>query len=297
MFYPHQQLLLGPTRSLQVGMAPKKRTRHRDQSTMSTRLYAERADPDGKIAAQARTFELMTRFPVRQIVRLLGVPQSTFDKAEKLTATYDRLVRELERTARVLAPLGWVVHGLAHAEAYSAAATLVEQGRAEDAEELLVRTYNESDFALIRFYQRVTSLYQQDDRWNEIGLARLRILDEAYELHKEGRYAAAIALVLTQIDGIFIDKTGKSARSFFEPQNENLMDDGTLAGHPLGLRQLSALMSEAQRVTVVTDGLNRHGILHGRVLGYGTLRNATKLWAALLVLIEAVGPGSKWHKG
>jgi len=113
-------------------------------------------------------------------------------------------------------------------------------------------------------------------------------LQEAYDLHTQGRYAGAIALVLTQIDGIFIDMTGKPAKYFFNPENPNLVDDVTLAGHPLGLKALSELMSKPSSTTVVSDELTRQGILHGRVLAYDTRRNSTKTFAALLAVIEGV---------
>ena len=257
---------------------------------------ADRIDRGGELRRQAQALEALSHFPFRQVLRPLGVRAETFDRIKELRMTYDRFVGELERTAIVLGPLGWIVHGLAHSEAYSAAATLAEECRAEEAEELLVRTYNDDDFAFIRFYRRVMSLYQENDHWNRIGLERLRLLDQAYDLHREQRYAAAIVLVLTQIDGIFIDKTEKPAKSFFESRNPNLVDDETLAGHPLGLKQLSKLMSDEQRNTVIGDKLSRHGVVHGRLLRYDSLRNSTKLWAALLALIEAVGPESRWHR-
>jgi hypothetical protein len=270
---------------------------HRSRArTKAAAGFGDRLDRDGQTRKRARTLEMLSRFPFRPVLRLLGVPRDALAGMKELRMSYDRIVSELERTAVVLGPLGWVVHGLAHGAAYSEAATLVEQGQSEKAEELLVRTYSSEDFAFIRFYHRVMSLYQENDRWNKIGLARLRLLDQAYELHKQEQYAGSIVLVLTQIDGIFMDKTGKPAVSFFESQNPNLIDDDTLAGHPLGLAQLSRLMSETQRTTVIADRLNRHGILHGRLLGYETLRNSTKIWAALLALIEAVGPGTRWHR-
>jgi hypothetical protein len=96
--------------------------------------------------------------------------------------------------------------------------------------------------------------------------------------------------VLAQIDGIFIDMTGKPVKYFFNPDNPNLVDEVTLAGHPLGLKALSKLMSEEARKTVVSDKLTRQGILHGRVLAYDTLRNSTKAFVALLAVIEGVRP-------
>jgi hypothetical protein len=268
----------------------------RPKTAKPTTGFAERLDREGTIRKQADALGTLSRAPFRQVLRLLGVPQATFDKVQEARGAYNRLISELERTAVILGPLGWIAHGLAHTEAYSAAATLAEQGRTEEAEELLVRTYNDDNFAFIRFYQRVMSLYQENDHWNKIGLERLRVLNEAYDLHREGRYAGAIALVLTQIDGIFMDKTGKPARSFFEFRKAELVDDETLVGHPLGLLQLSRLLGEEQRTTFIGNKVNRHGVVHGRLLGFDNLRNSTKMWAALLCVIEAVGPGSRWHR-
>jgi hypothetical protein len=259
-------------------------------SDADTKSYGERLDPGGEIGNEARGLAALAGSPFKHILRLLGVEQDTLDQAKDLAASYERLVGEPDRIAPLLAPLGWVFHGLAHVEAYGAAATLVERGKIEEAEKLLVATYNEDDHAFIRFYHRVISLYQGDEFRREIGLARLRLLNEAYELHKEGRYAAAIPLVLAQIDGIFIDMTARPAKYFYDSRNPKLVDDITLAGHPQGVKALSKLMGENAPTTVISDKLTRQGILHGRVLAYGTLRNSTKTWAALLAVIEAVGP-------
>jgi hypothetical protein len=252
--------------------------------------YAERLDPGGEVGKQAQGLAALAGSPFGRVLRWLGVEQETLDEAKKLAANYQKLVSEPDRIAPLLAPLGWVFHGLAHVEAYGAAATLVEQGKVEKAEELLVETYNEDDHAFIRFYHRVISLYQGEEERRKVGLERVRLLDEAYELHKEERYAAAIPLVLAQIDGIFIDMTTKPTKYFYESKNPNLVDDITLAGHPQGLKALSQLMGERAPKTVISDRLTRQGILHGRVLAYDTLRNSTKTWAALLAVIEAVGP-------
>lgn len=252
--------------------------------------YAERLDPGGEVGKQAQGLAALVGSPFGRVLRWLGTDQETLDEAKELAANYQKLVSEPERIAPLLAPLGWIFHGLAHVEAYGAAATLVEQGNVDEAEELLVETYNEDDYGFIRFYHRVISLYQGDEARREVGLARVRLLDEAYELHKEERYAAAIPIVLAQIDGIFIDMTAKPAKYFYDSKNPNLVDDITLAGHPQGLKALSKLMGESANRTVLSDKLTRQGILHGRVLDYGTLRNSTKTWAALLAVTEAVGP-------
>jgi hypothetical protein len=95
---------------------------------------------------------------------------------------------------------------------------------------------------------------------------------------------------MSQIDGIFIDTVSKPAKYFYDPKNPHLVDDRTIAGHPLGLKRLSEFLGRPQTKTVTTDVFTRQGILHGRVLGYDTLRNSTKAWAALLAVIDAVTP-------
>ncbi len=226
----------------------------------------------------------------RTILERLGVNRRTLENAAGLPALYDRLTSEPDRVASALSGRGWIFHELAHFEAYSTAADFAEQGDYAAADRVLVEAHQADRYALIRFYQRVTSLYQDSERSIEIGLARLRILDEAYALHQQGHYEAVVSLVLSQIDGIFMDMTGKEARTFFNSKNPKLLDEITLGGHPLGLKTLSEILGDTQTTTIVGDRLNRNGILHGRILGYGTLVSATKTWAALLAVIEAMRP-------
>src|SRR5438445_8000606 len=123
------------------------RPRPRSKTIKLTVGFAERLDRDGAIKKQADALDKLSRAPSRQVLRTLDVPEATLDKIQETHLAYDRLISEVERTAVVLGPLGWIAHGLAHVEAYSAAADLAEQGRVEEAEELLVRTYNDDNFA------------------------------------------------------------------------------------------------------------------------------------------------------
>lgn len=260
-------------------------------SARRPRSYAERLDPTGAIGAQAEALDQIANSPFgRLLLRSRGVDPAEIADARE---TYAQLITEPDRIAVALGPLGWIPHGLAHADAYGKAATLVQEGKPDEAEALLVETYAENDNVMIRFYHRINALYQGDERRREIGLARRRLLGEAYDLHTQERYAGAIPIVLAQIDGIFIDMTGKPAKTFYDSRNPNLVDDVTLAGHPFGLKVLSDLLSKEQRSTVVSDKLTRQGIMHGRVLGYDTLLNSTKVWAALIAVIEMVEPRAR----
>jgi len=129
--------------------------------------YAERLDPGGELGKQAKGLAALARPPFGTILRWLGVDEATIEAARQAPATYERLIASPDRIAAALGPLGWIPHNLAHAEAYDAAATLVEEGRVEEAEELLVASYNENDHAFIRFHNRVWSLYQGDESRRE----------------------------------------------------------------------------------------------------------------------------------
>jgi hypothetical protein len=116
------------------------------------------------------------------------------------------------------------------------------------------------------------------------------MLRKALEYHRQGEYAAAIPITLAQIDGIFQDFTGKSSRQFFDPGNPDLVDDETLAGHPLGLQALSKMMSRGLKRSGSTGSFFRHAILHGQELAYDTKLNSTKIWAALIAVTDAMKP-------
>jgi hypothetical protein len=104
------------------------------------------------------------------VASFFGRPQKRATRRRSWRTTSERVASEPHRIATALAPLGWIYHGLAHVEAYGDAATLVEQGKLEEAEEVLVQSYNEEDHAFIRFYNRIFSLYHCDERHTRAAL-------------------------------------------------------------------------------------------------------------------------------
>jgi len=248
-----------------------------------TKSYKERLDPDGELGQLAAFFAS----PVGRLLgRLAGVAPG---QGKELAEQYRRLTSEPDRVADALSPLGWILFGSAPLDEYAAAATLVEQGNTEEAEALLVHAWNDEEIMLNQPVHRLFSLYSGDEEREAIREQRQRLLREAVALHREGRYAASISMVLAQMDGVFLDITGETIHDyFFKPKNPNLLDEETLAGHPLGLQALSKLMSKRVETTGATGELLRHGILHGRELAYDTLANSTKAWAALFAVIDGV---------
>lgn len=254
--------------------------------------YRDRLDPNGEIGQLARGLALVAGPPFRWVFGLLGVRPEIFKQAKAARQDYDRVTSAPDRIAPVLGPLGWIVFGDAALGDYEEAARLAVDGKSDEAEELLTEKWNEPAM-LLRVVQRVRLPYYGDEKTEQIGHHRSRLIRKALDLHEAGHYEGSIPIVLTQIDGLFIDVTGKPAELFFRKKNHLLVDNETLAGHPAGLQVLATLMSKHVSRTAAMGELTRHGILHGRELSYDTRRNSTKAFVALLSVLEWASPRLK----
>jgi hypothetical protein len=261
--------------------------------TSQAKAYDERLDPGGETLQQMQGMAALTRGPWGWLLRAAGVDEEVIDEAKRLSAEGIRSLTGLNERASLLSSIGWPLFELSIADEYNAAAALVAEGKPEEAEALLVEAWNgDTGLTLLKMaVHRVWTLYDVEGKEFEIARERALLIDEALALHKEGRYAAVVPIVLAQMDGIANDM---SARSFFTRRNgqsaAQVTDDTTLAGHPETLLALSQMMTEGCPTTETTGRLLRHGILHGRELGYGTRENATKAFAALLALIVWAQP-------
>jgi hypothetical protein len=115
---------------------------------------------------------------------------------------------------------------------------------------------------------------------------RSALVKEAWANHLDGRYASAAALVLTQVEGIVMDATG--GRPFFSRRGTKaaVRDESTIAGLPAALPSLRDLFTEPVSVTAADGSLSRHGVLHGRELGFGTEVYSAKVFCLLACVME-----------
>lgn len=255
------------------------------------RSYKERLDPKGELDLLTTGMHALGWGPLGWLLKQAGIDEASIESARSARQRYEQLVTWAPEVAEALAQLGWIAFSQAPEAEYRQAARLAEGGDAEAAEALLTETWNDGErlrWGLIRIQQ----VYRGNDEVQLIGHRRRLLLDEALENHTQGRYASAISIVLPQIDGIVHDLTGKDARSFFaaRAKAQHLQDEETLAGHPEGLAVLGDLFNKGRRSTTIDGELIRHGILHGRELGYDTLRNSTKVLVALLAVLEWAKP-------
>lgn len=119
----------------------------------------------------------------------------------------------------------------------------------------------------------------------------------AWEHHTNGSYEAAIPIVLAQIDGITADATlppkGKGGKMFFSPSGGkfvDVVDDTTLAGMNAALPVARKHFMTDVNVTGARGAVSRHGVMHGRELGYDTRANSTKVFVLLAAVVEWAQP-------
>ena len=110
---------------------------------------------------------------------------------------------------------------------------------------------------------------------------RKNILEDAFKAHREGRYNLSIPVFLSQSDGIFQDIFSKNL--FIRPERQDFYSElfsepgswlfsGFL--YPLSIAT-PMWMSEAERGKSFSD-LNRHQVLHGESVDYGSQENSLK---------------------
>lgn len=261
----------------------------------SPRDYADRMDPRGELREQVRELELLAKPPFSWALRLMGVPSDTLRDARAIPAQLAGYLANAEKVAEVLSPRGWILFGLAPIEEYVQAVALIEAGRPEEADQLVEDAWNDPDGIRLSWaHRRIRSIYEKSREHREVGHARQQLVREAVALHQEGRYGAAVPVVLAQIDGIVADITGDRPKMFFTRKRlpTHLTDDFTLAGHPAGLLALSQLMTPSVNRTSTEEPkhLLRNGVMHGRTLGYGSRRLSTMALVAVMATIEWAKP-------
>lgn len=252
----------------------------------------ERIDPGGLTREQIKRGTAATSPLGASMLRLLGVPRDRIDALKEAIHACRHLDR-LDETTRTLTENGWAHCELAPGEAGHRAAQLFRAGRAREADELMVAAWTGEDEALFRLAKhRIFSMYwsgEEDDEPSTLGAERARLIDEAIELHRTEKYAGAIPIVLAQADGIVADwsedRKGLFRRNWDGTPAAKVVDETTMAGHPDVLLAFSLLLTERIDETQVNGDLARHGILHGRELGYDTLVNSTKAFAGLLAVV------------
>jgi hypothetical protein len=104
---------------------------------------------------------------------------------------------------------------------------------------------------------------------------RKEFIAEAFALFREKRYAAAIPLLLLTADGIAHDTAGRSAFGTTTTSEGRVTRLAAWLDEQTGMDPyLNPLAKPHALAASNPTRFNRHAVLHGRDLGYGTRRNA-----------------------
>ncbi len=182
---------------------------------------------------------------------------------------------------------GWITVGQLNAETMKEALQLHDEGKDDLAEELLVDWFTKENIALF-----ILGPMRRIDKT----MKRKEQLQEAFELYLEERYWAAIPLILIVCDGFVSDITGSSP---FE-KDADLRCFDSLTGHSTALPALIKLLTKGVRKSY-DDEIDlplRHGILHGRSLGYANKTICAKAWLLMMAFVDWANDkaSEEWRK-
>lgn len=253
------------------------------------REILRRLDSTGEFTQLLEVFKPVMRSRVaRWVISRLGVDVRDLDDA---LSQSDGLLGSMAQSIIFFAPHGWAPSGQVPAEIYESALQVFRSAESiEDAEAHLVEGWNAGD-RLLWMLKRVKTLGVGEEDLRSIAHERARLLDKALEHHRAGAYEASVPIVLAQIDGVVHDFTDPPI-SFFSQKMPSapLEDETTIAGMVDGLVALRAVFGEGIHESGSCGSLSRHGVMHGRELGYDTVTNSTKCFVLLAAVIEWAQP-------
>lgn len=260
----------------------------REPSEVAEDLF-RRLDPGGKLGEHLRAFSPLVDSRLgRGFLRLFGVDA---EELVRLVNAPQELIGSMTEALLVFAPVGWAPSSRTPVEPYKQALQIYRSTRSlEQAETILVDAWNEPN-RLHWTLKPLGSLGAAHGPLRDMFWRRSLLVDKALKHHVAGAYEASVPIVLSQIDGIVWDLTeGKAGFFSAGKQAAELVDNETVAGLPEGLVVLRQLVGQSVRETGTTGQLTRHGIMHGRELGYDTRINSTKAFVLLLAVVDWAQP-------
>jgi len=213
--------------------------------------------------------------------------ESVRDKMEHLANLPDRFNTQFAKR-------GWVMFEDMNAEVADKAAALAEDGKTDEAEQVLVDFWTTE---IIRFHiTRLKRVHAFRERW--------RLAVDAEGLYGQEHYHACTLLVLAALDGMVQETCARhlGINQNFSAEKTILEAWDSIAGHSTGLGTLKQVMLAPRKKTnpdavtipyrhgiVNPDAVTipyRHGIVHGMDVSFNTKLVAAKAWAALFAVGE-----------
>lgn len=200
--------------------------------------------------------------------------QRIADSADQILAQSDILDLP-DRFNAAFAERGWIATSSMSVNVMRSALEKNEAGDA-DAGEALILDWLTPEIINLFAITRSKTFNDVHGRWDQ--------LREALALTEEGRYWSAVPLILITCDGFASDVLGTSP---FE-KNADLTLFDSMVAHPTSLPAAIARITKGVRKSS-DETLSlplRHGILHGRSLGYANRTVCGKAWMLMIALVD-----------
>jgi hypothetical protein len=204
------------------------------------------------------------------------------EKAKRIVESADQLLSQADifnlpdRFNAAFADRGWIATPSMSVDMMRAALKNHEDGDTDEAEEVILDWVLMPDTINLFAITRSKSFNAVQGRWHQ--------LREALALTQEERYWSAVPLILIASDGFASDVLGTSP---FE-KNADLTLFDSMVAHPTALPAMIAQLTKGVRKS--SDDLLslplRHGILHGRSLGYANRNVCGKAWMLMIALVD-----------
>lgn len=180
-----------------------------------------------------------------------------------------------DRFNAAFANQGWIATGSLSLDIMRSSVALHNDGKLDEAESAILEWFTEDN---IRTFAIIHAR-----RFHEANL-RDEQLREALRLYLEERYMSAVPLILIACDGFASDVSGTSP---FE-KNADLTCFDSIVGHRTSLPVLLKLFVQGVRKSSDAELSipKRHGILHGRSLGYANKIVCAKAWLLMVALVD-----------
>ena len=242
-------------------------------------------DRDPRIADNPSAKAMSALMPLVKAVKAitgamkgLGLKNGSVDKIHQSATDVLRQSDVLDLPDRfndAFADQGWIATQSFGMEAMRRAVELHREGNLEGAEQEILAWFN---------YDNINLFAVSGSKRFDVTGQRWHQLREALRLTFEERYWSAVPLILIACDGLASDVLGYSP---FEKDADLTVFD-SLAGHPTSVPALIASLTKGVRKTSSAEMTMplRHGILHGRSLGYANKVVCMKAWLLMVALVD-----------
>ncbi len=219
---------------------------------------------------------IKTILKINKLLSLVGIGSKKIKALETQFAEILKQKEELEnyptKFNRYFSNDGWIVHDLLDFEIVKKAVDLYDEGRVQEAKKLIMDYYSPKEMDQRLLYLRHVHEFQ----------TRIKFIEFALEDYKAGRYYSCVPILIMMIDGIVSDTIQKG----FHAHNVDLNVWDSLTATDTGIEVVKNIFQSPRKKTSLAEITLpfRHGILHGRDLGYDNYEVAAKCWAFLFVI-------------